>query len=33
LKKGRNEIVVLELLKTDETTLKGIKDPVLNVLK
>jgi beta-galactosidase len=31
LKKGSNEVVVMELLKTDQTMLKGIKTPVLDV--
>ena len=31
LKKGNNEVVVLELLKTNQATLKGIKMPVLDV--
>lgn len=33
LKKGRNEITVFELLKPEQTVLKGIDKPILNVLK
>ncbi len=33
MKKGRNEIVVLELLKPEQTILKGIDKPILNVIK
>lgn len=33
LKKGRNEIVVFELIKTDANLLKGVDKPILNVLK
>ncbi len=33
LKKGKNEIAVFELLKSNETELKGITTPILNVLK
>lgn len=33
LKKGQNEIMVLELLKPEQTTLKGIEKPILNVVK
>ena len=32
LKKGKNEIVVLELLKTQQTILKGIEKPILSRL-
>lgn len=33
LKKGKNEIVVLELLKPEQTALQGLESPILNVLK
>lgn len=33
LKKGKNEIIVLELLKPNENILKGLKEPVLNKLQ
>jgi beta-galactosidase len=33
LKKGKNEIIVFELLKSNQTELKGITRPILNVLK
>jgi beta-galactosidase len=33
LKKGRNEIIVFELLKSNQTELKGITRPILDVLK
>jgi beta-galactosidase len=33
LQKGKNEIVVLELLKPEQTELKGINKPILDVLK
>lgn len=33
LKKGQNEITVFELLKPQQTLLKGIDKPILNVLK
>jgi len=33
LKKGKNEISVLELLKPDQNTLKAIDHPILNTLK
>lgn len=33
LKKGRNEIVVLELIKAEQNTLRGIEKPILNSLK
>ncbi|MNI39602.1 Beta-galactosidase precursor [compost metagenome] len=33
LKKGKNEVAVLELLKTDQQILKTIDQPILNTLK
>ncbi|GGG91529.1 glycoside hydrolase family 35 protein [Pedobacter zeae] len=33
LKKGKNDIAVLELIKPDQTTLKAIEQPILNTLK
>jgi len=33
LQKGRNEIIVFELLKSNQTELKGITKPILDVLK
>jgi beta-galactosidase len=33
LKKGANDIVVLELLKPEQNLLKGIQHPILDVLK
>jgi hypothetical protein len=33
IKKGQNEVVVLELLKPEQTELKGIDKPVLDQLK
>ena len=33
LKKGKNEVAVLELLKTDQQILKAIDQPILNTLK
>ncbi|HOW30774.1 MAG TPA: beta-galactosidase, partial [Bacteroidales bacterium] len=33
LKKGLNEIVVVELLKPDINLIRGLKEPVLDVLK
>jgi beta-galactosidase len=34
LKKGRNEIIVFELIKPEQSQpLQGIKKPILNVLK
>lgn len=33
LKKGQNEVVVLELLKTDQDRIKGLEKPVLDELK
>jgi beta-galactosidase len=33
LKKGQNDVVVLELLKPEQTELKGIEKPILDRLK
>lgn len=33
LRKGKNEVVVLELLKTDQDSLQGIDHPILDVLQ
>ena len=33
LKKGKNEIVVLDLLGPDEATVRGVKEPILDLLR
>ncbi len=33
LRKGENEIIILELLKSGQATVQGLNSPILNVLK
>ena len=33
LKKGQNEIIIFELLKSEQSTLQGLEGPILDLVK